>query len=114
MDSNLDRRNVTIADRRTSLCLESEVWEALAEICRREGLTIHQLCSLIDERRQGSSRTSAVRAFTVTYFRAAATDDGHSQAGHGRLAGDLLEIGVPGRLAVPAIRRTGRNVGSAV
>jgi len=113
MDSNLDRRNVTIADRRTSLCLESEVWEALAEICRREGLTIHQLCSLIDERRQGSSRTSSVRAFTVTYFRAAATDEGHDKAGHGRLAGDLLEIGVPGRLAVPALKRIGRTISSA-
>lgn len=113
MDSNLERRNVTIADRRTSLCLESEVWEALADICRRESLTIHQLCSLIDERRQGASRTSAVRAFTVTYFRAAATDDGHDRAGHGRLAGDLLEIGVPGRLAVPTFKRMGRTISSA-
>lgn len=102
MNTNLDRRNVTINDRRTSLCLEMEIWDALLEICRRESLTLHQLCSIIDERRQGASRTSAVRSFAVTYFRSAATDEGHEKAGHGRLAGDLLEIGLPGRLAAPA------------
>jgi predicted DNA-binding ribbon-helix-helix protein len=100
MNTNLDRRNVTIGDRRTSLCLEMEMWDALSDICRRENLTIHQLCSIVDERRQGASRTSAIRAFAVTYFRSASTNEGHDRAGHGQMAGDLVNIGVPGRLAV--------------
>jgi predicted DNA-binding ribbon-helix-helix protein len=108
MNTNLDRRNVTIADRRTSLSLETEIWDALAEICRREGLNLHQLCSMIDERRTGASRTSAVRSFSVTYFRMAATDDGHDQAGHGRMAGEMLEIGLPGRMAVTSLKRPDR------
>jgi predicted DNA-binding ribbon-helix-helix protein len=100
MNTNLDRRNVTIGDRRTSLCLEMEMWDALIEICRREGVTLHQLCTLVDERRNGASRTSAIRAFAVTYFRAAATNEGHDRAGHGNMAADLRDLGLPGRQSV--------------
>ena len=86
MNATHSRKNVTIGGHRTSLCLEMEIWDALAEACRREGLTVHQLCSLIDERRLGNSRTSAVRAFVVNYFRDAATESGHLVAGHGQHA----------------------------
>jgi predicted DNA-binding ribbon-helix-helix protein len=65
-------RNVTIAGRRTSLRLEKEMWEALADIASREGMTIHELCTLIEGVRGRSSRTSAVRAFVVAYLRLAA------------------------------------------
>lgn len=70
-------RNVTVDGHRTSLRLEAETWDALDEICRREGVTIHQLCSLVDRRRNGQGRTSAVRVFILTYFRNAA----HAAAG---------------------------------
>jgi|SaaInl4_135m_RNA_FD_contig_21_2348026_length_871_multi_6_in_0_out_0_2 predicted DNA-binding ribbon-helix-helix protein len=84
MQSIHRRKNVTIGGHRTSLCLEHEIWDALDEICQREQVTIHQLCTLVDERRLGTaSRTSAVRAFAVSYFRNAATDFGHALAGHG-------------------------------
>lgn len=72
MQSVLVSKNVNVGRRRTSLRLEREFWEALMDICARESLTIHQLCTLVDERRHGSSRTSAIRAFVVTYFRAVA------------------------------------------
>ncbi len=85
------RRNVTIDNHRTSLCLETEMWDAIGEICGREGLTVHQLCSLIDERRRGSSRTSSVRAFIVNYYRDAATDAGHAIAGHGGHRGPSVD-----------------------
>lgn len=61
------------------------MWDALAEICRREDLTVHDLCGLIDERRRASSLTAAIRVFIVNYFRAAATEDGHASIGHGTL-----------------------------
>ncbi len=61
------------------------MWDALAEICRREEITVHDLCELIDERRRASSLTAAIRAFIVTYFRAAATEEGHASTGHGTL-----------------------------
>ncbi|HYB09908.1 MAG TPA: ribbon-helix-helix domain-containing protein [Alphaproteobacteria bacterium] len=79
----LQSRNVMISGRRTSIRLEPEMWEALQEIARREGRSIGEVASLIDAQRHGSSLTAAIRVFIVSYFRAAATDDGHAHAGHG-------------------------------
>ncbi|HEC90668.1 MAG TPA: hypothetical protein ENI55_03265 [Alphaproteobacteria bacterium] len=76
MKQNLISKNVTINGRRTSLRLEEELWEALNDVCRCESLTIHKLCSLIDSRRHGSSRTSSVRTFIIAYFRIAAASNG--------------------------------------
>lgn len=77
---------MTISGLRTSLRLEEEIWGCLDEICQREGLTLSELCTIIDDRRHEYSRTSAVRVFVLTYYRAAATVAGHTQAGHGFLA----------------------------
>ena len=81
MKSLLLSRNVTINGRRTSLRLEQASWEAIDEICASEGVTSHELCSMIEGQRGGSSRTSAVRAFIVTYFRTAATNKGAALSG---------------------------------
>jgi len=97
MENVLISKNVTINGRRTSLRLEGDIWEALGEICSRENLTVHQLCTVIDQRCYGSSRTSAIRAFIVTYFRHASTDAGHNKAGHGRLAEEYSAISGSGR-----------------
>ena len=83
--STLISRNVSINARRTSLRLEPSMWDALAEIARRENMTIHQLCTQVDARRHESSLTAAIRVFTLSYFRAAATEDGHGRAGHGNM-----------------------------
>jgi|GEM_PF-439225 len=85
--STLVNRNVFVGARRTSLRLEPAMWDALAEICRREDMTLHQLCALIDERRRASSLTAAIRVFIVNYFRSAATEEGHAGIGHGSLYG---------------------------
>ena len=89
MSGNLYSKNVTIAGRRTSVRLEKVMWESIGEICQREGMNVHELCTEIDRRRAGSSRTSAIRAFIVIYFRAAASQSGHSRSGHGRLVEDM-------------------------
>ena len=81
--STLVSRNVTVSGRRTSMRLEAAMWDALHAICRREGRSLHQMCSLISEQRQESSLTAAIRVFIMLYFRAAATDEGHARAGHG-------------------------------
>ena len=83
--STLVNRNVTIGRRRTSLRLEPAMWDALEEICRREEMSQHELCAMIDERRRASSLTAAIRVFIVNYFRAAATEAGHASIGHGAL-----------------------------
>lgn len=86
MKQGLVTKNVTVGNLRTSLRLEPEIWQAIDELCAREGVTVHQLCTLIDDYRSGNSRTSAVRAFTITYFRMAAADSDHAATGRGRHA----------------------------
>jgi len=83
MASTLVNRNVTVAGHRTSMRLEPSMWDALEEICRREGKTIHEVCSDVDFQRYESALTAALRAFIVLYFRVAAMEDGHAKAGHG-------------------------------
>ncbi|MGB8274865.1 MAG: ribbon-helix-helix domain-containing protein [Alphaproteobacteria bacterium] len=68
--STLVNRNVTVSGHRTSMRLEPAMWEALEEICTRENLTIHAVCSLVDARRTQSSLTAAMRVFILGYFRA--------------------------------------------
>lgn len=61
------------------------MWDALADVARREGMSVHEVCAMVDERRQASSLTAAIRVFILAYFRAAATEDGHAAVGHGTL-----------------------------
>lgn len=62
------------------------MWAAVHEVCQREDMTVHELCSLIDKFRGDSSLTAALRVFLVVYYRVAATDAGHANAGHGAAA----------------------------
>ena len=81
--STLVSRNITLQDRRTSMRLEPAMWDALDEICRREGRTIHELCSMVEHQRRESKLTAAIRVFVMAYYRAASTNEGHAGAGHG-------------------------------
>ncbi len=82
--SSLINRNIVVDRRRTSIRLETEMWNDLADICKREGKTMHELCTLVNAvKPAGRSLTSAIRVFLISYYRAAATEDGHSKAGHG-------------------------------
>jgi predicted DNA-binding ribbon-helix-helix protein len=82
-DSRLVNRNVVASHGRTSMRLEPELWSALDEICRREGLTLAALVQHIERDAHPGGRTSAVRVYALRYFRAAATEQGHRDAGHG-------------------------------
>ncbi len=82
----LQMRNVTVSGRRTSIRLEPEMWDGVTEICRREGRTIHEICSMVEKFRRDSSFTAHLRVFIMNYFRAAATEEGHADAGHGDYA----------------------------
>ncbi len=62
-------KNVIVNGRRTSMRLDRETWVSLADICAREGLTIHELCSKIDSAKGQSGLSSATRLFVLTYFR---------------------------------------------
>lgn len=106
MKNSLISKNVSIDGRRTSLRLEEDIWDALADICQREGMTVHQVCTQIDKRRGGSSRTSAVRAFIVAYFRsvAVALEKGDHSVTHHLLENVLSSSG-----AIAQVRAGGQR-----
>lgn len=82
--STLVSKNVTILGRRTSVRLEPEMWNAIKDISRRENCSIHDICSLINLRKNPlTSLTAAIRVFLMLYYRAASTQEGHIRAGHG-------------------------------
>lgn len=94
--STLVSRNITVFNRRTSVRLEPEMWMALREIAKREKCTIHDICSLIGVRKnENTSLTAAIRVFLMLYFRSAATETGHSSAGHGSFENMMKRARIP-------------------
>ncbi len=82
--STLISRNITVLGRRTSVRLEPEMWSSLREIAKREQCKIHDVCSLIQIRKNpNTSLTAAIRVFIMLYYRAASTEEGHVKVGHG-------------------------------
>jgi predicted DNA-binding ribbon-helix-helix protein len=83
--SALVMRNISVRGRRTSIRLEPQIWDTLAEICRREFCTPHDVCSYVAGRRPPhGSLASSLRVFVLSYFQTCATEDGHQRAGHGQ------------------------------
>ena len=62
-------KNVIVNGRRTSMRLDRETWMSLTDICLREKINIHELCSKIDTVKGRSGLSSATRLFVLTYFR---------------------------------------------
>lgn len=84
IQSSLVSRNITIFDRRTSIRLEPEMWSALSDISLRERCSVHDICTLVYVRKSSvTSLTAAIRVFLMLYYKAAATEQGHGNAGHG-------------------------------
>ena len=67
-------RNVSVAGRRTSVRMEPVMWRSLEDIRDREGLTLNQICTLVDNLRGDAGLTAALRVFIVAYYREVARD----------------------------------------
>jgi predicted DNA-binding ribbon-helix-helix protein len=65
--------------------LEPELWSALEEMSQREKLSLGAIVKQIEQLGHSGGRTSAVRVRVLSYFREAATEEGHLAAGHGPL-----------------------------
>jgi predicted DNA-binding ribbon-helix-helix protein len=72
--TSLINRNVIVDGHRTSMRLEPEFWGMLHDICERTGVDIHTLVGQIDVAGRAGGRTSAVRVYIATYFRALAME----------------------------------------
>ncbi len=62
------RRNLEIANRRTSFALEAGIWDSLVDICRVEGVSVDELCEKIVARSKDVSMASAIRTYAIEYF----------------------------------------------
>ena len=64
----LINRNITVDGHRTSIRLEPEFWDGLADIAQREHQTVDELCTEVDHGAGGLSRTAAIRVFITSYM----------------------------------------------
>lgn len=72
-ESSLIVKSIRIHERRTSVRLEPEMWNALDEVAAMEGLTIHGVCARVDDSRTPKGTfSSALRVYLLCYYRNAA------------------------------------------
>jgi predicted DNA-binding ribbon-helix-helix protein len=74
------RLNLSIQGRRTSIALEAGVWDCLTEICRREELSLDELCDAIIAESEDISMASAIRISALEYFRRKRHEDADAQS----------------------------------
>jgi predicted DNA-binding ribbon-helix-helix protein len=84
--SGLVSHTIYIGKHRTCIRLDHVSWTAVHEVALRERITRSQLFTrILSLKPKDLSFTVAVRQYLVQYFRAAATEDGHAEAGHGEI-----------------------------
>lgn len=64
-------RTVHCGSRRTRVMLETAVWDGLADIARREQMTVEELCAEVDTRRGSAPLAGALRVLVLHYFKSA-------------------------------------------
>lgn len=60
----IEKRSIRIAGHQTSLSLETEFWAELKIIAAQRGVSLNQLVTEIDQKRQGNL-SSALRVFVL-------------------------------------------------
>lgn len=66
---NLRQKNLQVSGRRTSVCMHQLHWDALADMCASERMTINQLATALDGGRGELGLTEALRISVLNYFR---------------------------------------------
>jgi predicted DNA-binding ribbon-helix-helix protein len=69
--SSLPIRNIVVAGHRTSVRLETVMWDSLRDIARQRGIALNELATEIDGRRNGLGLTAAIRVYIVDFYRSA-------------------------------------------
>ena len=64
-----EKRSFNIAGHRTSISLELPFWEALRDLAARDGISMAQLVSRIDQARGRTNLSSAVRVHILAQYR---------------------------------------------
>ena len=79
MKSSIAKRSVVIGGHKTSVSLEGPFWTALKQIALAQHVTLAALVTQIDDTREQSNLSSAIRLFVLHRFRSQWT--GHKLAG---------------------------------
>jgi predicted DNA-binding ribbon-helix-helix protein len=80
----VQKRSIVIAGRKTSVSLEDPFWNGLREIAARQKLTVPALVQSIDQDRQHSNLSSAVRMFVLRHYQEMADAQDRAQTNAGR------------------------------
>jgi predicted DNA-binding ribbon-helix-helix protein len=68
MKSSVVKRSVKIDGRTTSVSLEDAFWSALKEIARSRRMTLAELITSINAKREHSNLSSGIRLFVLDHF----------------------------------------------
>jgi predicted DNA-binding ribbon-helix-helix protein len=69
MKSSVVKRSVKIGGHTTSVSLEDAFWKALKEIAGGRNITLAELVTSINAKREHANLSSAIRLFILDYFR---------------------------------------------
>ena len=67
--SSVIKRSIVIDGHKTSVSLEDEFWNGLKEIALTQQVAVSELVSQIDDGRESSNLSSAIRLFVLRSFR---------------------------------------------
>ena len=67
--SQVVKRAVTIAGRKTSVSLEDAFWRSLTEIASEHDMSRSELITAIDSERKRGNLSSVIRLFVLDYYR---------------------------------------------
>ena len=71
MKSSIVKRSVVIGGHKTSVSLEEPFWTALKQIAHAQHMSLSELVTQIDETREQSNLSSAIRLFVLRHSRLA-------------------------------------------
>jgi predicted DNA-binding ribbon-helix-helix protein len=89
MKSLVEKRSMALAGHRTSVSLEEAFWQSLKEIAAARGTTLSSLVCSIDNGRQHTNLSSAIRLFVLSYYRG--HYEGAQPNGHVNLPTKILD-----------------------
>jgi len=76
MKSSIIKRSVVIGGHKTSVSLEEPFWIALKQIAHAQHVTLSALVAQIDDTREQSNLSSAIRVFVLRHSRLAQRPSG--------------------------------------
>jgi predicted DNA-binding ribbon-helix-helix protein len=67
--SSVKKRSVAVGNRKTSISLENEFWEAINHIAQLRQMSLGNIVGLIENGHREANLSSAIRVFVLEYYR---------------------------------------------